>query len=49
MSNYLHDILKLFDMDDLNHLNEPKSILAIWDDTRAAGFEMPSEPLTCSF
>jgi predicted O-methyltransferase YrrM len=36
-------------MDDLNHLNEPKSIQAIWDDTHVAGFTMPSDPLTCSF
>ncbi len=35
-------------MNDLKHLNEPKSIPAIWADTRAAGFEMASDPLTCS-
>ena len=35
-------------MNDLNNLNEPKSISAIWADTRAAGFSMASEPLTCS-
>jgi predicted O-methyltransferase YrrM len=35
-------------MNDLNNLNEPPSIPAIWADTRAAGFTMPSEPLTCS-
>jgi predicted O-methyltransferase YrrM len=35
-------------MNDLNNLNEPKSIPAIWADTRAAGFGMASEPLTCS-
>ncbi|MDR2153951.1 MAG: class I SAM-dependent methyltransferase [Burkholderiaceae bacterium] len=35
-------------MNDLNNLNEPQSISAIWTDTRAAGFAMPSEPLTCS-
>jgi predicted O-methyltransferase YrrM len=36
-------------MNDLNHLHEPKSVMSIWDDTRAAGFTMPSDPLTCSF
>jgi predicted O-methyltransferase YrrM len=35
-------------MDDFNNLNEPPSIPAIWADTIAAGFTMPSEPLTCS-
>ena len=35
-------------MNDLSNLNEPKSIQAIWTDTRAAGFTMASEPLTCS-
>lgn len=35
-------------MNDLEKLNEPKSIPAIWADTRAAGFTMASEPLTCS-
>lgn len=35
-------------MNDLSNLNEPKSIQAIWADTRAAGFTMASEPLTCS-
>jgi len=35
-------------MNDLNNLDEPKSIQAIWADTRAAGFTMASEPLTCS-
>ena len=35
-------------MNDLSNLNEPKSIQAIWADTRAAGFAMASEPLTCS-
>lgn len=35
-------------MNDLTSLNEPKSIQAIWADTRAAGFAMASEPLTCS-
>ena len=29
-------------------LNEPKSVPAIWADTRAAGFTMASDPLTCS-
>jgi predicted O-methyltransferase YrrM len=36
-------------MNDLNHLNEPNSVAPIWDDTLAAGFTMPSDPLTCSF
>jgi predicted O-methyltransferase YrrM len=36
-------------MDDLNHLNVPKSIQAIDNDSRAISFNMPSEPLTCSF
>lgn len=36
-------------MDDLQHLNEPKSIKAIDADSRAVGFTMPSEPLTCAF
>lgn len=35
-------------MNDLHNINEPKSIPAIWADTRAAGFAMASEPLTCS-
>ena len=35
-------------MNDLHNINEPKSIPAIWTDTRAAGFTMASEPLTCS-
>lgn len=35
-------------MNDLNNLNEPKSIQSIWADTLAAGFTMASEPLTCS-
>lgn len=35
-------------MNDLHNINEPKSIPAIWSDTRAAGFTMASEPLTCS-
>ncbi|MBY0576129.1 MAG: class I SAM-dependent methyltransferase [Gallionellaceae bacterium] len=35
-------------MNDLSNLNEPKSIQAIWADTRAASFTMASEPLTCS-
>ena len=35
-------------MNDLSNLTEPKSIQAIWSDTRAAGFSMASEPLTCS-
>ena len=45
MSNYLHCTPKLFDMDDLKHLNEPSAIPAIFSDTHAAGFNMPSEPL----
>jgi predicted O-methyltransferase YrrM len=36
-------------MNDLNHLNTPKSIQAINRDSHAIGFTMPSEPLTCSF
>ncbi len=36
-------------MNDLYHLNEPKSIRSIDADSRAIGFTMPSEPLTCSF
>lgn len=35
-------------MNDLDHLNEPRSLQALWADTRAAGFTMASEPLTCS-
>lgn len=35
-------------MNDLHNLHEPKSISSIWADTRAAGFTMASEPLTCS-
>lgn len=35
-------------MNDFHYINEPKSISAIWADTRAAGFNMASEPLTCS-
>ena len=35
-------------MNDLHNLNEPSSVPAIWADTRAAGFTMASEPLTCS-
>ena len=35
-------------MNDLHNLNEPKSIPAIWADTRAVGFTMASESLTCS-
>jgi predicted O-methyltransferase YrrM len=34
-------------MHDLNHLNAPKSIQAIDQDSRAIGFNMRSEPLTC--
>jgi len=35
-------------MNDLTNLNEPKAVQAIWTDTRACGFAMASEPLTCS-
>jgi len=35
-------------MNDLHNINEPKAIPSIWSDTRAAGFTMASEPLTCS-
>ena len=35
-------------MNDLSHLNEPAAIAAIWADSRACGFTMASEPLTCS-
>ena len=35
-------------MNDLDNLNEPESVHAIWADTRDAGFTMASEPLTCS-
>jgi predicted O-methyltransferase YrrM len=35
-------------MNDLFNLDEPKIIQKIWADTRAAGFTMASEPLTCS-
>jgi predicted O-methyltransferase YrrM len=35
-------------MNDLAHLREPEVIAAIWADTRASGFNMASEPLTCS-
>ena len=35
-------------MNDLTNLNEPKAVQAIWADTRACGFAMASEPLTCS-
>lgn len=30
-------------MNDLNDINEPKAVPAIWADTRAAGFDMASE------
>ncbi len=36
-------------MNDLDHLNAPTSIPEIDADSRAIGFTMPSEPLTCSF
>ena len=35
-------------MNDLANLQEPGVIAAIWADTRALGFNMASEPLTCS-
>ena len=35
-------------MNDLKDINEPKAVPAIWADTRAAGFDMASDPLTCS-
>lgn len=36
-------------MNDSFHLQEPKSVAAIWLDSEAAGFKMASDPLTCSF
>lgn len=35
-------------MDDFFKLNEPRVLTGIWADTRAFGFTMASEPLTCS-
>lgn len=35
-------------MNDLSNLNEPAAIAGIWADSRACGFTMASEPLTCS-
>ncbi len=35
-------------MDTISNLAEPGVLQAIWEDTRAYGFNMPSEPLTCS-
>lgn len=35
-------------MNDRHNLSEPAAIPAIWAATRAAGFTMASEPLTCS-
>lgn len=35
-------------MNDLSNLNEPAAIVGIWADSRACGFTMASEPLTCS-
>jgi predicted O-methyltransferase YrrM len=35
-------------MNDLSNLNEPEALAHIWADTRASGFTMASEPLTCS-
>lgn len=35
-------------MNDLHPLHEPEALTALWSDTRALGFTMASEPLTCS-
>jgi predicted O-methyltransferase YrrM len=35
-------------MNDLSNLQEPKTLAGIWADTRASGFTMACEPLTCS-
>ena len=35
-------------MNDFSNLNEPSALAGIWADTRASGFTMASEPLTCS-
>ena len=35
-------------MNDFRNLHEPKCVPALWSDTRAVGFTMASEPLTCS-
>lgn len=35
-------------MNDLSHLGEPQCLAGIWADTRASGFTMASEALTCS-
>lgn len=35
-------------MNDLHPLHEPAALAALWSDTRALGFTMASEPLTCS-
>ncbi len=35
-------------MNDLTALNAPPALEAIWRDTRALGFNMASEPLTCT-
>lgn len=35
-------------MNDCSNLNEPKTLSAIWADTRATSFTMASEPLACS-
>lgn len=35
-------------MNDLANLDEPKILASIWADTRAYGFSMASEPLTCA-
>jgi predicted O-methyltransferase YrrM len=36
-------------MNNLSHLKEPRQISSIDMDSRAMGFTMPSDPLTCSF
>ncbi len=35
-------------MIEVPNLNDPSSISSIWADTRAAGFTMASDPMTCS-
>lgn len=35
-------------MNDLSNLYEPTALAGVWADTRASGFTMASEPLTCS-
>jgi predicted O-methyltransferase YrrM len=48
-SYYKTNHLELPQMKDLRHLNEPKAIKAIDAASHAAGFTMPSAPLTCAF